>query len=107
MYHETLRDVEQRRREAAHAGANGNEGLPTALHEAVRTKEEGLDRYLNYDPYRRASMLDHFLGPAQPWRTSAREHTTKKAISSRALTRPRWKPQATMSSTWCLSAMVT
>ena len=34
-------------------------------HEAVRVKEKGLDRYLNYDPYRRACMIEHFLGPQE------------------------------------------
>ncbi|HPG38577.1 MAG TPA: DUF1926 domain-containing protein [bacterium] len=34
-----------------------------SIHDIVLTKEPGLDKYLNYDWYPRASMLDHFLRP--------------------------------------------
>ena len=37
------------------------EGVKT-IHEIVRVKEKGLERYLTYDWYRRASLIDHFLG---------------------------------------------
>jgi 4-alpha-glucanotransferase len=57
--------------EASHPTSTGSqtapvaveEGEPLSPHEAVRVKEEGLDRYLSYDRYRRACMIDHFLGP--------------------------------------------
>src|SRR5439155_15784728 len=65
-YHQTLREFEEKRRaRSAAAIANpqlgavderqGEEKL--SPHEAVRVKEEGLDRYLNYDRYRRNSMI--------------------------------------------------
>jgi len=42
-----------------------------SIHELVRAKEEGLDAYLVYDPYRRVSLRDHFLHedvtPQQLW----------------------------------------
>jgi hypothetical protein len=34
----------------------------TSIHDQVLTKEEGLEKYLTYDWYRRASLIDHFLG---------------------------------------------
>ncbi len=43
--------------------AEAEEGESLNPHTTVRVKEEGLDRFLNYDPYRRACMIDHFLGP--------------------------------------------
>jgi alpha-amylase len=33
-----------------------------SIHDLVLTKEEGLERYLTYDWYRRGSLIDHFLG---------------------------------------------
>jgi hypothetical protein len=33
------------------------------IHDGVVVKEEGLEKHLHYDWYRRASFLDHFLGP--------------------------------------------
>ncbi len=35
----------------------------SSIHDIVKVKEEGLDKYLNYDWYRRSSLLDHFLHP--------------------------------------------
>jgi len=32
-----------------------------SIHDIVLSKEEGLENYLNYDWYRRSSLLDHFL----------------------------------------------
>jgi len=32
-----------------------------SIHEVVRVKEEGIEKYLIYDKYRRQSFLDHFL----------------------------------------------
>jgi 4-alpha-glucanotransferase len=85
-YHEKLRKYEEDRRErekrgpktrataagqaAPHEVSGGlpsQEGAedeePESPHSAVRVKEEGLDRFLNYDRYRRNSMIDHFFGP--------------------------------------------
>lgn len=33
------------------------------IHDIVTVKEQGLDKYLHYDWYRRSSLLDHFLHP--------------------------------------------
>ncbi|MBN2105066.1 DUF1926 domain-containing protein [bacterium] len=44
----------------------------SSIHDIVSAKEEGLDRYLVFDPYRRGSWIDHFLG----------EVTTLKTFSS-------------------------
>ena len=41
--------------------AEPSEGVKT-IHQLVHSKEKGLERYLNYDWYRRASLIDHFLG---------------------------------------------
>jgi 4-alpha-glucanotransferase len=62
-YHTTLREVEERRRAEQHPQEQGIGAGPVALHEAIRVKETGLDRYLGYDRYRRNCMIDHFLGP--------------------------------------------
>ena len=69
-YHQTLKEYEEKRRAATAKGSGAREkgsgsGGEEALspHEAVRVKEAGLDRFLNYDPYRRNCMIDHFLGP--------------------------------------------
>ncbi|MDA8079368.1 MAG: DUF1926 domain-containing protein [Nitrospiraceae bacterium] len=58
-------DIISRRPEAYHAKIAQ---LPDDAHAATRTihdqmsvKEEGLSRYLVYDEYRRASLMDHFL----------------------------------------------
>jgi hypothetical protein len=34
----------------------------TSIHDQILTKEEGLEKYLIYDWYRRGSLIDHFLG---------------------------------------------
>ena len=39
----------------------GSEGV-ASIHDLVLSKEKNLDQYLTYDWYRRASLLDHFLG---------------------------------------------
>jgi 4-alpha-glucanotransferase len=41
--------------------ANSCEGAAT-IHEKMGAKEEGLFKYLHYDWYRKASLIDHFLG---------------------------------------------
>ncbi len=67
-YHIKLRDIEEKRREEAAKAAEqthemaGNEE-PVPLHEAVRVRETGLDRYLSYDSYRRNCLIEHWLGP--------------------------------------------
>jgi len=40
---------------------SGSEGV-ASIHDLVLQKEENLKQYLSYDWYRRASLLDHFLG---------------------------------------------
>src|SRR5438552_9676996 len=71
-YHQTLKEFEEKRRVRSAAmtanpqpgAVDERQGAETlSPHEAVRVKEVGLDRYLNYDAYRRNSMIDHFLGP--------------------------------------------
>jgi 4-alpha-glucanotransferase len=52
-YHRKLSDQYS----AAHSG----EGAAT-IHEKMGAKEEGLFKYLHYDWYRKASLIDHFLG---------------------------------------------
>ena len=71
-YHETLRQFEQERRQQeayiAHQ-LHSQQGQilasdePISPHTTVRTKEANLDRYLVIDPYRRNSLIDHFLAP--------------------------------------------
>jgi 4-alpha-glucanotransferase len=57
----------QRRYEGYHdkikaaASAEIADGTKT-IHDMVITKEEGLDAYLHYDWYRRASFIDHIMG---------------------------------------------
>ncbi len=54
-YHKKLRELKQK--------SKGQEGdQVTSIHDLVLTKEEGLEKYLTYDWYRRASLIDHFLG---------------------------------------------
>lgn len=45
----------------AHEATAGNRAR--SIHELILTKEEGLEKYLHYDWYRRVSLLDHFLHP--------------------------------------------
>lgn len=61
LYHDLLRGHQ------VQVGESGDGGH--SIHELVRAKEEGLDAYLVYDPYRRASLRDHFL----PEEASARQ----------------------------------
>ena len=56
-----------RREEAYHkkiaeaVGAGETGGGATTIHERVAAKEEGLSEHLQYDWYRRSSLIDHFL----------------------------------------------
>jgi len=63
VYHDLLREKQVQVGEAG----KGDQ----SIHELVRAKEEGLDSYLVYDPYRRVSLRDHFLPdsvtPQQLW----------------------------------------
>jgi alpha-amylase len=54
-HHNLLESREQASRdEASTAGTR-------TIHEIFHSKEEGLDRYLHFDGYRRVSFLDHFI----------------------------------------------
>lgn len=70
-YHRTLREFEQERRKHEALAAkqsvntgNGDSTQPASPHTSVRTKEPDLDRFLVVDPYRRKSLVDHFLPPS-------------------------------------------
>jgi alpha-amylase len=72
-YHQTLREYEQERRRHAAAlakaaqsesSAESTSAEPLSPHTTVRTKEPNLDAYLVVDPYRRNSLIDHFLAPS-------------------------------------------
>lgn len=52
-YHEKIKEAVSSKSQA--------DGTQT-IHDMVMAKEEGLDRYLHYDWYRRASLVDHVLG---------------------------------------------
>ncbi|MEK7375818.1 MAG: alpha-amylase/4-alpha-glucanotransferase domain-containing protein [Candidatus Margulisiibacteriota bacterium] len=41
----------------------GTTNVTSSIHDMVRVKEVGLEKYLNYDWYRRSSFIDHFLDP--------------------------------------------
>ncbi|MBM3267232.1 MAG: DUF1926 domain-containing protein [Candidatus Sericytochromatia bacterium] len=65
-----LLDTLARRREAYHAklpraipAQAAEAGSARSIHELILTKEEGLEKRLHYDWYRRVSLLDHFLHP--------------------------------------------
>ncbi|MBN2411835.1 DUF1926 domain-containing protein [candidate division KSB1 bacterium] len=67
-----LIDTMTRRQEAYHQKLyemnlnqhNSGKGEKVAsIHDLVLTKEEGLEKYLNYDWYNRTSLIDHFLHP--------------------------------------------
>ncbi|HLH60479.1 MAG TPA: alpha-amylase/4-alpha-glucanotransferase domain-containing protein [Ktedonobacteraceae bacterium] len=70
-YHQTLREYErERRKNLAAAGAQAfatrvesEDAGPESPHTTIRTKEPDLDRLLVVDPYRRTSLIDHFLAP--------------------------------------------
>lgn len=63
----TLTNALTRREEAyhsrLHASLAASEGAtPDSPHSALKVKEQGLDRFLSYDPYTRRSFLDHVFG---------------------------------------------
>jgi hypothetical protein len=51
-------------RAAAGAAASTEGGEAKTIHDVVRLKETGLEKQLHVDWYRRAALIDHFLGPA-------------------------------------------
>lgn len=53
-YHETIR---------RHAQGNASHGGAKSIHDRVIFKQTGLDRLLQYDPYLRKSLIDHFYEP--------------------------------------------
>jgi alpha-amylase len=55
-YHKRLREF------IANKGGGCGSGVKT-IHDMVSVKEENLDKYLDYDWYKRASLLDHFIHP--------------------------------------------
>ncbi|GCF07697.1 alpha-amylase/4-alpha-glucanotransferase domain-containing protein [Dictyobacter arantiisoli] len=68
-YHQTLRIYEQERRRTAITNApipQSDTDQPDNPHSTIRTKESDLDQYLVIDPYRRSSLIDHFLPSGLP-----------------------------------------
>ncbi|MBN1622330.1 MAG: DUF1926 domain-containing protein [Endomicrobiales bacterium] len=57
-YHQRLREFLANKESQS---AQGNQ--VKTIHDLVKVKEENLDKYLNYDWYSRASLIDHFLHP--------------------------------------------
>lgn len=55
-YHDALRQGQTQ--------ADTGDGGAKSIHDILQVKEEGLDRYLVYDPYRRASLRDHVFTPS-------------------------------------------
>jgi alpha-amylase len=53
VYHGKLREA---------GGGKGEAGGISSIHDALKVKEEGLEKKLIYDWHRRISLLDHFLG---------------------------------------------
>jgi len=65
-----LQNVLTRRQEAYHKrlrefllNPQSSGGGVQTIHDLVQVKEKNLDQYLNYDWYRRASLIDHFIHP--------------------------------------------
>ncbi len=63
-----LLDILSRRPEGYHnklrqpTSVNGADGEVHSIHDLVVSKEQGLDKLLTYDWYRRGSFIDHFIG---------------------------------------------
>ena len=64
-YHRALVKASQEaaKREATKHEPLDEEEKVVNIHDLVRAKEEGLEKYLFYDWYQRTAMLDHFLHP--------------------------------------------
>jgi alpha-amylase len=64
-----LLDIVSRREEGYHRklayarNGEGQKGEIESIHDIVVAKEAGLENHLNYDWYRRGSLIDHFFGP--------------------------------------------
>jgi 4-alpha-glucanotransferase len=56
-YHKALVEDAARHKD----GETESEGRPRSIHDEVRAKEEGLEKLLHYDWYRRTCLIDHFL----------------------------------------------
>jgi len=61
-------DIVSRREEGYHAKLKhavpqAPQDAVASIHETLKTKEPGLERYLVYDRYPRASLVDHFFAP--------------------------------------------
>ncbi len=59
-------NILSRQREAIHskiaqATLHSDSGGSTSIHEGVKTKEAGLEKFLIYDPYRHGCLIEHFL----------------------------------------------
>ncbi len=71
-----------RRSEAYHrkvaAGANAANGQVASIHDRVVFKQEGLDRQLQYDPYLRKSLLDHFYDSGLTLDAASRGHAVER-----------------------------
>ena len=52
-YHKKLHEIENQEK--------NSEDSIASIHDVILTKEEGLEKYLHYDWYRRSSLIDHFL----------------------------------------------
>ena len=44
---------------------NNQSSEGASIHDRIEVKEEGLDKYLTYDWYRRSSLIDHILDPSK------------------------------------------
>lgn len=76
-------DIVSRRQEGYHTKLRQARALTpsdqsvASIHDIVKTKEPGLEHYLDYDWYQHASLLDHFFAPAttleQVWRSRYQE----------------------------------
>lgn len=77
-YHQVLRDYEQAKRQRTHETSQAD-NQPISPHSMVRTKESNLDRYLVADPYRRQSLVDHFLEPGTTLTTFMQAQATEQA----------------------------
>jgi len=60
-YHKKLRCFASLSMTQKDEQSDGSIGV-ASIHDQVLTKEEGLEKYLTYDWYRRTSLIDHFLG---------------------------------------------
>jgi len=62
-YHKKLKEIPQEATAPDADGSAEDADQIASIHDIVLMKEEGLDKLLYYDWYRRTSLLDHFLAP--------------------------------------------